>query len=196
MPACKNLSSQRLKLIFPLTPRHRVDKLARLMVAPKLRLISPFQLAENQEKLAGSVPVQALARLREAVLSDQGKVNYELRFGKDDQGVVFILGEFSVKLRVTCQRCMQPMDLPLEHKISLAVVNPQDARNIPDCYEPLAAVDNQIALETLLDEEILLAMPIAPVHEQENCNGRYLLDKYKPATNSPFAVLKNLKIEK
>lgn len=173
-----------------------MDKLARLMVAPKLRLISPLQLAENQEKLTGSVPVRALVRLREAVHSDQGDVNYTLRFGKDDQGIVFIIGEFSVNLKVKCQRCMQPMDLPLEHQISLAVVNPQDDRNVPACYEPLALVENQVALETLLDEEVLLAMPIAPVHEQENCNGRFLIDKYKPATNSPFAVLKNLKIEK
>ena len=166
------------------------------MVAPKLRLISPLQLAENQEKLTGSVPVRALVRLRDAVCSDQGKVNYELRFGKDEQGGVIILGEFNVNLRVRCQRCMQPMDLPLEHKIGLAVANPQDARNIPERYEPLVLVEHQVALETLLEEEILLALPIAPVHEQGNCNGRDLVDKYKPAINSPFAVLKNLKTEK
>ena len=166
------------------------------MVASKPQFISPLQLAERQEKLTGSIPVSALRRLREVLYNSKGGVNYELHFGKDDQGQVFIKGTFSVMLNLRCQRCMQPMDLMIENRICLGVVNSEDAGCLSERYEPIKLVDNQILLETLLEEEILLAMPIAPVHEQDSCRGDALMDKYKAGTESPFAVLKNLKIEK
>lgn len=179
-----------------MTRQHRADKLARLMVAPKLQFISPLQLAEKQERLAGSVPVSALRRLTELLYSDKGSVKFDLQFNKDDQGRAVIKGEFSVTLIPTCQRCMQPMDLSLGNEISLAVVNPGDKQDLSDGYEPLTLIDTQIALETLLEEEILLAMPIAPVHGGNNCKGSDLMDKYKARPDSPFAVLKDLKIDK
>jgi len=179
-----------------LTHLHRADKLARLMVAPRLQFISPLQLAERQERLTGTVAVSALTRLREILLDDNGRVTFDLYFDRDEQGHVFIKGSFSVNLVFRCQRCMQPMELVVEGKINLGVVNPDDDQDVSERYEPLTLVDNQIALETLLEEEILLAMPIAPVHERDSCKGSNLVDKYIFRPESPFAVLKNLKIEK
>lgn len=166
------------------------------MVAPRLQFISPLQLAEKQERLKGSVAVSALRRLTEILYSDDGNVDFDLRFDKDDQGHIIIKGEFAVTLNLRCQRCMQAMNLAIGNSISLVVLNPGDEQDLSDYYEPLTLVDNQIALETLLEEEILLAMPIAPVHERNNCKGSELMDKYKARTESPFAVLKDLKIEK
>ena len=166
------------------------------MVAPKLQFISPLHLAEKQERLKGSVAVSALRRVKDLLYSDKGSVNFDLQFDKDDQGHVTIKGEFSVTLNPMCQRCMQSMDLTIRNGISLAVVNLGDAQVLSGDYEPLTLVDNQIALETLLEEEILLAMPIAPMHERNICDGGDLMDKYQASPESPFAVLKDLKIEK
>jgi len=54
----------------------------------------------------------------------------------------------------------------------------------------------QSYLETLLEEEILLALPIAPVHEREHCEGSRIVEKYRPERESPFAVLKNFNRKK
>ena len=166
------------------------------MVAPRLQFIFPLQLAERQERLTGSVAVSRLRRLRDILPNSKGSVNFDLQFGTDDQGHVFIKGAFSANLNLRCLRCMQPMQLVVANKVNLGVVNPDNDRDVADRYEPLTLADNQIALETLLEEEILLAMPIAPVHERDSCKGSHLVDKYKARAESPFAVLKNLKFEK
>ena len=166
------------------------------MVAAKLQFIAPLKLAEKQERLTGSVPVSSLHRLRDILYNDKGSVNFDLQFGKDDRGQAIIRGIFDCTLNLTCQRCMQPMELSIGNRISLAVAG-SDNGDIPsEEYEPLTLVDNQIALETLLEQEVLLAMPIAPVHDRSKCSGSNLVDKYKASIESPFAVLKNLKIEK
>ena len=146
--------------------------------------------------MTGSVPLRAFERIREVLHDDNGSINFELHFGKDEQGVVFIQGEFNVNLKVKCQRCMQPMDLPLQGEINLGVVNADGAQNFPDRYEPLSLSDNEIPLEDLLEEEILLALPIAPAHERSQCKDNRLIEKYRRESASPFAVLKNFKLDK
>ena len=162
------------------------------MVPPELHLINPVQLAEKQERLTGTIPLSALQRIREVLHDDKGSIKFELHFGKDEQGVIFIQGKFSVSLKIKCQRCLQPMELPLQGQICLGIINRNVARNLSDRYEPLTLNDNEISLETLLEEEILLALPIAPVHERERCKGSRIVEEYRPEHDSPFAVLKNL----
>ena len=166
------------------------------MLAAKMQFIAPLKLAEKQERLTGSVPVSSLHRLRDILYNDKGSVNFDLQFGKDDRGQVIIRGKFNGTLNLTCQRCMQPMELSIGNRISLAVAVVDNGEPPAEQYEPITLVDNQIALETLLEQEILLALPIAPVHDRSKCSGSYLVDKYKARNESPFAVLKNLKIEK
>ena len=166
------------------------------MVPPGSHLINPLLLADRQERLTGSVPLRAFERIREVLHDDKDSINFELHFGKDEQGVVFILGEFNVNLNVKCQRCMQPMDLPLQGEINLGVVKPDGAQNLPARYEPLPLSDNEISLEYLLEEEILLALPIAPAHERGLCKDNRHIEKYRRESASPFAVLKNFKLNK
>ena len=166
------------------------------MVPSGLHLINPLQLAERQERLAGTIRLRALKRIRDVLHDDTGSVKYEFHFSKDEQGVVVVQGEFSVDLKVKCQRCMGPMNLPISGKIHLGVVNSYMAQEFPGRYEPLILTGNETSLEALLEEEILLALPIAPVHEREDCIGSRTVDEYKPEHGSPFTVLKDLKIDK
>jgi len=166
------------------------------MVPSGLHLINPFQLAEKQERLTGTIRVSALKRIKDVLHDDAGSVKYEFHFGKDEQGVVFVQGEFSVDLKVKCQRCMGPMNLPISGKIQLGAVNSSMTQEFPERYEPLILAGNEISLEALLEEEILLALPIAPAHDRDDCIGSRTVDEYKPEHGNPFSVLKDLKIDK
>lgn len=173
-----------------------IDKLARLMEVPVLQLIEPLRLAEGREDLTGSVQLCAMQGLKDKLYDYAGNISFRLHFGKDDQGVVFIQGEFSVNLKVRCQRCVQPMDLALNKKISIGIVfSKTDTENLPDRYEPLMLNDKHMSLEALLEEEVLLALPIAPVHEWDNCQASKLIEEHRPDKENPFAVLKNLKLD-
>lgn len=167
------------------------------METPQLQFIEPLQLAERREELAGSVQVSSMQRLSQVVHSDSGKVDFHLQFGKDEQGINFIEGEFSVNLEILCQRCMEPMSLPINHSVKVAVVFDQtESENIPDHYEPLLLNDKHLALETLLEEEILLALPISPLHDPDMCSAGKVIEHHRPVKESPFAILKNLKPDK
>jgi uncharacterized protein len=162
------------------------------MVPSEPHLINPIQLAERREKLKGVMALSRLERARGISQDVTNQVNFDLQFSRDDQGFNVIRGEFSVSLKVLCQRCMQLMELPLHGKICLGIVQ-GETRHLPECYEPLVLCGNEISLESLLDEEILLALPIAPVHAGSQCPGGNPAETYRDTRASPFAVLKNLK---
>jgi uncharacterized protein len=163
------------------------------MAARRLQFINPVLLAENRERLTGSVPLQALPRLKELLLNDQGCVNYQLQFGRDDQGILHIQGEFSVNLSIACQRCMQPMDLQLAGPIKLGLSDRDTSKKLPEYYEPLVLNGDQIALETLVEDELLLALPMVPLHEWGQCKETRAMEHYRAKSASPFAVLKKHK---
>ena len=79
----------------------------------------------------------------------------------------------------------------------------EEAAALPATYEPLL-VDDNVDLSNIVEEEILLAIPVSPIHEKE-CKSpeqRAALetDIEEPAAvedtgegESPFAVLERLK---
>ena len=167
------------------------------MVMLKLQFIDPFRLAENEEALSGSVNLNAMQRLREVLCGDSGDAEYQLQFGIDDQGITCIQGEFSAILKIQCQRCMKPMSLSLSNRINVAVVLEQDEPdNIPQQYDVLLLNDTHLALETLIEDEILLALPISPLHDRDSCEAADLIKEHMPAKENPFAVLRDLKQRK
>lgn len=167
------------------------------MATSELELTDPLLLVDRQEELAGSLALSVLSRLSDILNTADGSINYLLSFGRDKQGVPFIRGEFSTKLKVRCQRCMQPMELPLENTISLGIVRDlNEVQNLPGKYEPVLVEDNRISLVSLFEEEILLALPIAPVHSRGECPAEKIMEKLVPEKHNPFSVLKDLKFDK
>lgn len=135
-------------------------------------IIDPILLAERGTHLAGTLPLRGMARLRELCLDDEGEVAVELRFGRaEGENRPRMVGRLQVTLHVTCQRCLERMDLRLSvtpHLLFLRPGEPEEA----GIAEDVVVVDRPLSLNALVEDELLLAMPMIPMHEPDACPAR------------------------
>jgi DUF177 domain-containing protein len=132
--------------------------------------IQPKRLAEQRKTLQGSLNLKLFQRLAGLISNLVGTVNVQLEFGQDEQGLSFVRGQADTILPMQCQRCMGAMDWPLKISISLSPVFSETAsKELPECYEPLLLQEDKIGLVDLIEEELLLNLPLVPKHEK-NCH--------------------------
>ncbi|WP_455206322.1 YceD family protein [Kaarinaea lacus] len=168
--------------------------------------IEPYRLAENQRILTGELSIARMQRLVPMLASNEGEVQVNLVFGLDETGQANVTGEVQTIVTMQCQRCMEPMQVPIKSRVSLAFVNTEkQAQELPSYYEPLI-VEEDTSLSDLVEDEIILALPAVPLHETEKCSMR---DQYTRGTQrdtnnatetsstgerpNPFAILETLR---
>lgn len=145
------------------------------------------RLAARSARIQSVTPVSGMTRLAELLVDAKGSVDSDLRFSERQ----WIDGEARATVRVTCQRCLEPMSVALDARIRLAV--DADDAALPDDREAVMSDGGDLSLLALVEDELILALPIVPLHAEGECSGR-LAEKPAPAEReSPFAVLQQLK---
>lgn len=131
------------------------------------------KLAEARAELEYSIPLDALqaqARemgrdLGEGVAAADEPLRAQLRFSRE-RGVA--IADVSVRgaVRLQCQRCMRPFALPLALDSRVALLRAEsDADAVSPELETVLAPEGRVSAAALVGEEVLLALPIAPRHD-------------------------------
>ncbi len=138
----------------------------------------PLRLAGTAAVLRGSLPLAGMARLATYLSDATGAVEIDLQFGIDDLGTHYAQGRLQTTLHPVCQRCLQVFDCPLDVEILLGIVtSEQAAALLPEQYEPLLIAETAIELNSLVEDELILALPIVPMHAPAQCRfDRELVD--------------------
>src|SRR5919112_3901721 len=69
-------------------------------------------------------------------------------------------------VQLVCQRCLRPMRQPVAGHARIALVASEaEADRVPPELEPVHAPAGRIRLRDLVEEEVLLGLPIVPLHE-------------------------------
>lgn len=162
--------------------------------------IDPFRYAEQNLHLDGLVKLTDMARLSSNLSSATGNndmVTVNLQFGVDEQGITFLKGHLETKLTLSCQRCMEPFIYEIISSFVLGIVSTLDEANaLPEGYEPALAKEGSLALRELIEDELILNLPIIPRHEPEDCKVKLPLKDSgweQGKGENPFHVLKSLK---
>lgn len=159
--------------------------------------IDPFRLARQRRVLSGQIDVVRMKRLAPLLYSSEGAARVELEFGVDtDLHVQYMRGNVSVDLQMSCQRCLQPMTQHVEATIALGLVTTQrQSDEMPTHYEPLLVENDTVFLVDVIEDELLLALPIVAVHPPEACAAQVATsdDAPEPRRENPFAKLAQLK---
>lgn len=156
--------------------------------------IEPEQLAVSGKRLAGQLRLAEMHRVTELILNPGGDVGFSLSFSRDEKGVIRITGDISSTLRVLCQRCLNEMDFHLDNPVNVGIVRSQEEMKLlPDFLEPFVTGERAISLHKLIEDELLLGLPISPLHEPEDCPALKVTREHAPKRENPFAVLKGLK---
>jgi uncharacterized protein len=162
----------------------------RPMSQPWSRPLEVDRLADGAAEVDFAVPLAELTGLPAGVA---GSVAGRARFGRT-QGfpVVELTAQGTATLQ--CQRCMQPMSVPLERLVKVALVASEaDAARVPPELEPMLATAGRISIGELIREELLLTLPIVALHgEGEPCAAAPNAVEHGQDTHRPFARLADL----
>lgn len=159
-----------------------------------LPFIDSLDFAANGKQIDAQVPFAELPRLQDELENPQGFLQYRLHGGLDSQGRPVLDLSIQGSCQLRCQRCLKGLDYAIQHdsrlllcdQASLDVLDDQEEE-----FDGILASDHLDVLE-LLEDEILLSLPIAPMHDVGACQADEGEDKQKGKRN-PFAVLENLK---
>lgn len=133
-------------------------------------LIDPIQLARAKQQLVGSCRLSELPRIQAIADQRDGVVYYDLQFGQDDNRKYFIKGCMQASVWLICQRCNKPVEIQIDTNVSLSpIVSESQAVNLPAEYEPLVTQGEPVSFKAILEEELLLALPMSVKHSVGEC---------------------------
>ena len=125
--------------------------------------------------MSGEVALRQLPRLAAALLDPTDRLQFRFTGGLDTRGRHAALLEIEGQLHAVCDRCGGPVLLPID--------------DAPD--EPLLG-SAQFDLAALIEDQVILALPISPRHEGCDSPLRQLPASGEP-TRQAFAALAGLK---
>lgn len=157
--------------------------------------IDPVRLAQTGCVLQGQIAVAECSRIVDRLCSTAGQVSFEWLFTKNEQQRPIIQGWVKAPLQLLCQRCLKQMCWQVEAKVALVVLTEgQSDAHLPPGYEALVLTKTPVSLKTLIEDEIILALPIAAMHDVCQTNDYCLTVQEEEAGNdNPFQILKNYK---
>ena len=165
--------------------------------------IDPLDLAKNRVHLRGTYAVSEMPRLSEYSPSDKALIQVDLQFQLEGDTGAKLSGEITSELKLRCERCLGPLMLPLlvrpaiyfEASVNKSAGMQSDGEEESDLRD-IIALDGPVDLKDLVEEEILLAIPMIPMHDSAECHaGRLLQQKNDVAQRAinPFSKLAGLK---
>lgn len=168
------------------------------MILPKE--IDPVKAARSEHTFEGRLPFSDFPRLKELLCLDEntqkGQIEFEWTFFVNEKqqtcASLKLLGEFPL----VCERCQKPCKIKLNELIPMQVVkSEEEAENLPLAVEPiLVNAENQCDTLEIIEDELILALPMIPMHlEEKDCsfsqNKAYYPAEKDNSTYKPFANL-------
>jgi uncharacterized protein len=155
------------------------------------------QLADGEADVDFSVPVVELPRLRSRLETLGGVVQGSVHFRRQAGLVVAELTARGTAV-LQCQRCMEKLEASVETHSRVALIPSEaEAGRVPEDLEPMLAPAGRISIREIVEEELMLFLPIVPSHEQAaECvpagAGGAEESADAVATQRPFAQLQEL----
>ncbi len=154
--------------------------------------IDSLSFGREGGSLAGELQVSALGRIHDLLTDTRGCLRYRA------DGVLSKRGRAQLRLEVTgvlalcCQRCLEMLEYPLHLSSVLEFIDNENdltQDELEDDSRDFLTNDQALDVESLIEDEILLALPPAPRHEECSLPG----PAQDIAPILPFSVLAGLR---
>lgn len=154
-----------------LTIQSRKEYHRRLMSASAHVHIDALAFARRGETLEGVFQASSLPRVGAILAAPAYALQYGI-YGHTESGRPVLRVSVRCQLMQTCQRCLEPFEWPLSLDVRLPVA--RDARELQRWEEQDAMLDALLAdprmdVVALVEDEVLLALPLAPKHPDTEC---------------------------
>jgi uncharacterized protein len=166
--------------------------------------LDPWRFADLGKEVSGKLPLEDFARLRDCLLKADGEAFFKLSFSRDEQRYARLDGTIRTQLSLECQRCLGELIFPVEKRFSVVFVQGlNEAERLPEELDPCLVEEGVVDFRTLIEDELLLALPQVPMHDADVCHvpQEYAADEAASEAGSdeqhnPFAALSELKRDK
>jgi uncharacterized protein len=162
-------------------------------------LVNAKELAGRSASLERSLDLRQLPRVTEAGALKGTNVQARLRFAIF-QGRTTVEVEVEGVAVLECQRCLKPCETPLRESEQVMVAASDDDEAAGG-YEPFIGDVESLSLSALIEEQVLLGLPLVPMHDdpaqcRKSASGKRVARVEAEArpedTQKPFANLRDL----
>lgn len=159
-------------------------------------VIDAFGFARQKEQREGQIAVAEMARLLEDCADQSGTIHWRVVGDVHKLDVPQLNLHVAGEVQLTCQRCLQAFAFEIDSNSSLMLAKDDEHADEIDALLDDESLDVIVAsqefnLFELIEDEALLALPLAPKHE--TCPDASLLEKGQDTKELPFAALTRLK---
>lgn len=160
-------------------------------------VIDVFTFCKKDEHLEGVLPVIDLPRLASESFDRAGEIEWSISGYINEMGYPALTLSVSGKVNLICQRCLLGLPFDVQSESVIILAENEDAADKLDALLEDEDVDVIVGsasfdLKYLIEDEVLLALPLAPKHTQ--CSDQVDQDKEVSGEKvSPFMVLEDLK---
>lgn len=167
--------------------------------APAAAVIDSLEFARQGRRLDGDVPISRFDRLAELLADNAGTLRVAVAGELDEEGNPGLRLRLEGSLKLRCQRCLEPLpwavaidSLLLLGDATEVLADPAlagDEEELDATAPDVIVAEREQAVLPLLEDELLLSLPMAPRHGHcvPPSGGA------KDGAASPFAVLAQLK---
>lgn len=167
---------------------------------PAPLVINNIDFARKALEVHDRIAVSQFSRARDLLSSTDSELDYRLAGSVNNEGQPTLRLRVQGELQLQCQRCLDPLAFKLD--IDSTFIVAADEAAIPATAEDdevftdedYIIADTQMQVLDLLEDEVLLALPYTPKHDETQCGASGMLNELKKP--SPFAVLQGLKTGK
>ena len=148
----------------------------------------------------GEFALSELARLEE-LLHPEGsatggrKIAVRFEFIRNEFEIPMVVGQLQTSLELECQRCLKALEMPITLDFRL-MIDASDELVRESSVDTLYSEDGCIDIVEVIEDELILAIPLVALHEDTACNEHWRLSTPTSETTdkeNPFAVLQQLK---
>jgi len=168
--------------------------------APMLNRQLPHQInlrkfVDRGVILEGVVDISRFKQFAQGLSSEAGQAAVKLRFFQGARGKKLIEGSVDVVVQQDCQRCLLPLQSRLEIELNLVLITDSEADPQAVClpreplpgqvqnpetvvYEPLVLDNEEVDLVDIIEDDLVLALPMIPYHDLETCEALGYVDTF------------------
>ena len=162
--------------------------------------ISPNRAAEGKRIFGGTIPLARMKRLAALLVDAKGEASFTAAFRTDLEQRIIIDLQVEAALPLICQASLEVYDEQVKRSSELAVIEDDSEQGeLPENYEPVVTENGRLAIASLVEDELLLALPQIPrkpgLEEVEySTGGQKVISETLPegSRKNPFSALQDM----
>jgi len=138
----------------------------------EVETVDAMVLAARSAEVRRTFRLAELPRLNDMAGGADDEATLAARFHLLDSHAA-IAGRVAAVLRLTCQRCLQPVDVAIDDEFHIALVASEaELAALPDVQDAAIVDASKLDLAWFAEEQMLLALPLVPLHSRLEVCGR------------------------